>query len=165
MIRPPHSPTTRSERRTFLRALAGLTALGGAASVFAGTATAHFPADLDVSVAPFRGDGPLPRHDRGQVRVAVTNVDDVVATADATRYRFGAPDVVADGGGAEATRACRIRDVDDDGRNDLVLRFPFADAGFSGEEERAELRWDRDESREHGLSGVDDVSFRCRRER
>jgi hypothetical protein len=151
---------TRIDRRTALRGVAGLVATGATVSTLTGTAAAHFPAELAVDVAPYRSDDTLPRHDRGFVRVAVTNLADVPAGTDASRYRFGPPDVVADGGGATAVRARRVHDVDDDGTDDLVLRFRLSEAAFGGHEAEGELRWDRDESREHGLSGVGTLSFR-----
>ncbi|SFL26571.1 hypothetical protein SAMN04487950_3124 [Halogranum rubrum] len=143
-----------------LTGLFGLITAGGTLSTLSGTAVAHFPAELDVDVAPFVDSRPLPHPDRGFVRVAVTNVDDVDATSEASSYRFGAPEVVADGGGAEAVRACRVRDVDGDGVDDLVLWFRLRETGFSDESTTGELRWDRDESGDHGLSGTAEVSFR-----
>lgn len=143
-----------------LTGLLGLATAGGALSTLSGIAVAHFPAELDVDVAPFGDSRPLPHPDRGFVRVAVTNVDDVEATAEASSYRFGAPEAVADGGGAEAVRACRTRDVDDDGDADLLLWFRLGEAAFTDESTTGELRWDRDESGEHGLSGMAEVSFR-----
>ncbi|EJN59657.1 hypothetical protein [Halogranum rubrum] len=156
MTRTRYSPT----RRTALKGITGLLTTGGLVGTLTTTVGAHFPAELDVVVAPFDGDRPRSHPARGLVRVAVTNVDDVDATADPTRYRFGAPEVVGDGGGAEAVRACRVHDVDGDGVDDLVLWFRLRETGFSDESTAGELRWDRDESGEHGLSGTVEVSFR-----
>lgn len=151
-------PTTRPDRRTFLSGLAGLTVAGTSLAAFTGSAAAHFPPELDIDVSPHSQQQAAP-HSRGLVRVAVTNLDEVEATADASQFRFGAPAAVADGGGAEAVRASDTQDVDGDSQPDFVLWFRLDEAEFTGTEDVGELRWDRDESREHGLSGVDTVSF------
>ncbi len=49
--------------------------------------------------------------------------------------------------------------MDGDGNDDVVLHFSVADAGFDGDETEAELRWERDESGEHGFSGRDSVQI------
>lgn len=156
--------TNRTGRRTFLKGLTGAITTSAAVSTLTGTAAAHFPPELDVEITPYRGDeddeNRLNRRGCGFVRVAVTNIDDVEPTPESTRFRFGAPDAVADGGGAEAAEKRQLRDVNGDGIDDLVLRFRLSEAGFTGDESEGELRWDRDETREHGLSGVDTVSFR-----
>jgi len=77
-------------------------------------------------------------------------------TASAVRYRFGAPELVAEGRGPRSVYH-EARDIDGDGREDLLLQFPTDDAELGGEEV-AELRVDDDRTRQHGRSGIDDVT-------
>lgn len=147
-----HHPT----RRTVLRTTAGLAAATAGLAAVTGSAAAHFPADLDVDVKPGSEENPIDPRSDGVTSVAVLRNDDFDPTAEDVRYRFGAPDVVADGGGATPV-GHQIRDVNGDGRDDLVLQFPTDECGFEHGDDEAELRWDRDTSREHGLSGRDEI--------
>lgn len=152
-------------RRTFLRASTGLAATGLGIAALGGTAAAHFPAGLDVDVKPGSDDNPVNPDAGGVIPVAVVQTDDFDPTSADVRYRFGAPDVVADGGGARPAHGGHVEDVDGDGRNDLVLHFPVAEAGFDGDESAARLEWERDETGAHGLSGMDIVTIVGRRSR
>lgn len=56
--------------------------------------------------------------------------------------RFGAPDVVKNGGGAKPEHDGHVEDVvpcDGDGRDDLVVHFPTEDTGFDGDEDMGRL--------------------------
>lgn len=145
-------------RRTVLKTGAGLAAATAGAATFAGAAAAHFPRDLDIDVEPGSEENRVNPRSEGVTRVAVLRNDAFDPTGEDVRYRFGAPDVVAAGDGATPVRH-RVADVDDDGWDDLVLQFRTDEAGFDGDEEEVELRWDRTEDREHGLSGRDDVTL------
>lgn len=145
-------------RRTVLKTAAGLAAATAGAAAFAGAAAAHFPRDLDIDVEPGSEENRINPESRGVTRVAVLQNDAFDPTSQDVRYRFGPPDVVAAGDGATPVRH-RVADADSDGRDDLVVQFRTDEAGFDGDEEEAELRWDRTEDREHGLSGGDDVTL------
>lgn len=151
---PRHDAT----RRTVLRSSAGALAAATGLSVLAGSAAAHFPADLAVDVRPGSERNPINPRSRGVVPVAVLGTDVFDPTSEDVRYRFGAPDVVADGGGASQVHH-HAAALDGDGRDDLLLLFPMADTGFDGDESAAELRWDRDPNGEHGFSGRDAVTI------
>lgn len=61
------------------------------------------------------------------------------------------------GGGAKPVRH-RVEDVDGGGSDDLVSLFRTAGAGLDGDDGKAVLHWDRDESREYGYSGRNAVA-------
>jgi hypothetical protein len=143
-------------RRTVLKTTAGAAAVATGLATFANPAAAHFPEELEIDVKPGTDENPINPRSEGVTTVAVLQNDAFDPTSEAVRYRFGSPGTVADGSGATPVRY-RVRDVDGDGRNDLVLQFRTADTGFDRGDEVAELRWDRDESREHGLSGTDEI--------
>lgn len=167
---PPESaaaprPTTR---RGVLRDTVGVAATLASLPLVSGLAAAHFPHDLSIDVQPQDEDSALDLDDDETVTVAVhpsTYLDhDERATFDpaeaANRYRFGSNHTVADGEGARPEGDGELKEVEGhDGTHEaLFLEFPLADAGFDGGEETAWLYWERDESGEHGLSGVDTVT-------
>lgn len=159
-------------RRNVLKVGAGAAATAIAIPTLSGTAAAHFPDTLEIDVKPGSDENPINPRSRGVVPVAVlyTEFEDgdeneVVfdPTERAIRYRFGAPDVVADGDGARPAHEGHVRDVNGDGHDDLVLHFPIRDTGLGGEATSAELRWERDETGEHGWSGSAPVTIVGRR--
>lgn len=125
-------------------------------AAFANPAAAHFPADLEIDVKPGTDENPINPRSNGVTTVAVLQNDAFDPTSEEVRYRFGSPDALGDGGGATPVRH-RVRDVDGDGHDDLVLQFRTSEAGFDHGDDEAELRWDRTEAREHGLSGTDEI--------
>lgn len=145
-----------STRRTVLRTTAGLAAATAGLTATAGSAAAHFPRDLAIDVKPGSDRNAINPRSNGVISVAVVATDGFDPTTADVRYRFGAPDVVSDGGGARVV-GVHARDVDGDAHDDLVLRFRTDDCGFDRGDGEAELRWDRDDSREHGLSGRDEI--------
>lgn len=157
---PDESSTSR---RSVLRAGTGLVAATLGAVAVSGQAAAHFPEGLAVDVRPGSDDNPINPDSRGLVPVAVLATDAFDPTEEDVRYRFGAPDVVADGGGARPARGGHVEDVDGDGRDDLVLQFPVEDTGFDGDESAARLEWERTEAGHHGLSGTDAITIVGRR--
>lgn len=174
MHQPTDTPTdTDSEptferslrRRGFLRASAGLAAATVGVATFGGQAAAHFPPDLTIDIRPGSEDNPINPDSRGTVPVAVLQTDAFDPTTAAVRYRFGAPDVVADGGGSRPAHGSHVEDVDGDGRDDLVLHFPTEVTGFDGDESEGRLEWERTQEGHHGLSGTDDVTIVGRRSR
>lgn len=151
---------SRIARRSLLK-----TGIGAATSVTAlaalgGTAAAHFPSGLEIDIKPGSEDNPIDPNSNGVVPVAVLQTEEFDPTAENVDYRFGAPDVVSNGGGARPAHGGHVEDVDGDGNDDLVLHFPTAETGFDGDEETGRLEWERGETgAEHGLSGTDDVTI------
>lgn len=144
-------------RRTVLTTAAGLTAASTGLAAFSGSAAAHWEPDLEIDVEPGSARNTINPRSRGVTRVAVLTTDAFDPTEEEVRYRFGSPEEVENGGGAKPIRH-RVEDVDGDGTDDLVLFFRTAETGFRGDETEAVLYWDRDEGREHGLSGRDAVT-------
>lgn len=132
-------------------------------AVLGGQAAAHFPAELDIDVAPGSGDARINPDGRGVIPVAVLATDEFDPTTEDVRYRFGAPDVVGDGGGARSAHDGHVEDVNGDGRDDLVLHFPTEETGFDGDDSEGRLEWERDETGNHGLSGTESVTIVGRR--
>lgn len=149
--------STAVDRRDVLRFGAGAIAAGLAVPVVTGQAAAHFPANLDVDVKPGSDESPINPRSRGVVPVAVRRTDEFDPTSEPVRYRFGAPDVVSDGGGSRPAGDGHVASVG--GSDALVLHFPAAETGFDGDESEARLVWERTESGEHGLSGTDVVTI------
>jgi hypothetical protein len=137
----------------------GLAATATGLATFSGQVAAHFPTGLEIDIKPGSEDNPINPNSNGLIPVAVLQTDEFDPTSEDVRYRFGAPDVVADGGGARPAHGGHVEDVDDDGRDDLVLHFPTDDTGFDGGESEGRLEWERTESGEHGLSGTDTVTI------
>lgn len=146
-------------RRGALRAGAGITATALGIATLGGQAAAHFPSELAIDVKPGSDENAINPNSKGVTPVAVLQTDDFDPTSEDVRYRFGAPDVVRNGGGARPAHGGHVEDVDDDGRDDLVLHFPTDETGFDGDESEARLEWERTESGHHGLSGTDAVSI------
>lgn len=159
------SPT----RRRLLRGT-----LGGVATVvtipaLSGVAAAHFPLRLDIDVQPENETNFIDLDEHESVSVAVHPTEFLNSdgeretfdpTAEAVRYRFGSRFALDDGAGARPTGDGEVIEVDDgngDSHDALVLTFPVGDTGLDGGEETAWLYWEREESGEHGYSGVDTV--------
>lgn len=149
--------SSTTTRRRLLRGGAGVaaTALGGAA--LGGRAAAHFPSSLAVDVRPGTDRAPINPRSNGVIPVAILGTDGFDPASADVRYRFGAPDAVAAGGGARPVHAGHVVDVNGDGRPDLVLHFSTADAGFDGDETAARVEWERTPAGQHGRSGTDAV--------
>lgn len=152
------SESTTKSRRDILRAGAGAAAAAVAVSTFSGQVAAHFPEELSIDVKPHSDENHIVPTGYGFVPVAVRQTDEFDPTNEPARYRFGAPDVVSDGGGARPLHDGYPVDIDGDGRDDLLLLFPTRGAGFDGDVTRARVEWEQEESGEHGLSGTDSVT-------
>ncbi|RBI63024.1 hypothetical protein DMJ13_00235 [halophilic archaeon] len=153
------SEPRQSTRRRLLRAGVGVAATALAAPTLSTTAIAHFPPKLEIDVEPEDDSNCIASHGRGVVPVAVLQTEEFDPASEDVRYRFGAPDVVSSGGGARPIHDGHVEDVDGDGSDDLVLHFRTRDAGFGADASNAELRWERNESGEHGLSGTAPVTI------
>ncbi|MFC7154023.1 hypothetical protein ACFQPA_00955 [Halomarina halobia] len=172
----PPDPETRESRPRFTRRRllgvgAGTLAAAVAVPATSGVAAAHFPDRLDVDVRPRSDRNVVPARGRGVVPVAAHRTtferDGERVVFDPTtrpeHYRFGAPDVLADGGGARPVRAGRPVDLDGDGDDSLLLLFRADEAGFEPDDDVAELRWAEHAEGEHGYSGTDEVTVVGRR--
>lgn len=149
------------------------TALGAAAAAAAvpalsTVASAHFPAELAVDVEPGSATNRVDPGEDAHVTVAVlyTEFEDgdgqrVVfdPTERAVRYRFGAESLLGRGSGVRPVDDGEVRDVNGDGDEDLVLRFPLDGAGFTTHEGPGTLYWERDDSGGHGYAGSDALSL------
>ncbi len=151
--------TSSVSRRGFLRVSTVTAATAVGVGAFSGHAAAHFPADLTIDIKPGSEDNSINPNSRGVVPVAVLQTDDFDPTSEDVRYRFGAPDVVGEGGGARPAHGGHIEDVNGDGLDDLVLQFPTEETGFDGDESEGRLEWERTEDGHHGQSGTDSVSI------
>lgn len=150
--------SSAKSRRDVLRVGAGAAAAAVAVPALSGQAAAHFPEELAIDVKPYSDENPISPTGHGFVPVAVLQTDDFDPTSEPVRYRFGAPDVVSDGGGARPLHDGYPVDIDRDGRADLLLLFPTRGAGFDSDVSQARLEWEREEDGGHGLSGTDSVT-------
>lgn len=172
---PPRSerPGTGPNRRRFLTRTAGVAAGVAAIPVLSGVAAAHFPVELDIDVQPGNEENFVDLDDHDHVSVAVhptefLTSDGERATFDPTerdvRYRLGSRSALDDGEGARPVDDGAVTEATT-GHGDhrqtterLTLTFPVEETGFDGGDDTVWLYWERDESGEHGLSGVDTVS-------
>ncbi|WP_237561288.1 hypothetical protein [Halostella pelagica] len=164
-----HSPATTTTRRRLLKGTLGVGATVAALPALSGVAAAHFPHELSIDIQPQNADNFIDLHTNESVSVAVhpvefLNEDGERKTFDPTdepvRYRFGSRFTVKDGEGARPMDSGTVTQVESghgDGHDALVLEFPVDETGLDGKEETAWLYWERDESGEHGYSGVDSV--------
>lgn len=158
----PNGATRRDVLKTGLGAAMGTIAL----PLISRRAAAHFPDELMIDIKPGCGRNPINPKSRGVIPVTVARTEFeqdgsrvVFDPAErAVRYRFGAPDVVEQGGGARPVHGGHV--VDGDDHEILVLHFPTQDAGFDGDESLGKLLWERDENGEHGYAGTDHVTVR-----
>lgn len=160
------------DRRRFLRGTAGVGASLAAAPALTGVAAAHFPVELDIDAQPGNEDNfvDLDEHDRVSVAVRPSeflNGEGERETFDPTerdvRYRFGSRSALDDGDGSEPVDDGEVTSTTGHGGEThatdvLVLSFPVEETGFERADDAAWLYWERDESGEHGYSGVDAVS-------
>lgn len=157
MTESSYTPERHSNRRDILKVLPGVATTAVTVPVFAGNVTAHFPENLELDIKPESDDNRINADRNGLIPVAVLQTDEFDPTDQDVRYRFGAPDVVSDGGGARPAHTGHIEDVDNDGNDDLVLHFPTEDTGFDSDDEEGRIEWERTETGEHGRSGTDNV--------
>lgn len=149
---------SRIGRRRFLRTGASATAVTLGLAAIGGQAAAHFEETLSIDVKPGSDRNSINPDSRGVIPVAVLQTEAFDPTSEDVRYRFGAPDVVSDGGGARPFHDGWAVDVDDDGREDLLLFFPTRETGFDGDESEARLVWEESADGEHGQAGTDSVT-------
>ncbi|QCS44106.1 hypothetical protein [Natrinema versiforme] len=149
-------------RRRVLRAGTGLIATGLGIATLGGQAAAHFPPELEIEVRPGSDTAPINPDSCGMVPVAVVQTDEFDPTSEAVRYRFGAPDIVADGGGARPVHDT-VADVTGDGQEDRLLHFRTDETGFDGDESMGRLEWERSDDGSHGYAGTAPITIVGRR--
>lgn len=154
----PDDSTRGIDRRTLLRRGAGAAATAAAVPAFAGTATAHFPDELDIDVLPGQDRNTVDADEDRFVSVRVAPNDEfdphqafAGPHADHAHYRFG---YMAEEGHGVRPRWSYMRDEDDPG---VILMFPLGGTGFPDGEHEATLKWEREVGSHHGLSGTDAV--------
>lgn len=153
--------TRSTDRRRFIPGGIGLAVGTAAIPMTSPIAEAHFPPQLDIDVEPGSDTNPIITGSGGYVLVAVLSTEAFDPANKAVRYRFDTPEVIDSGSGARPAFGGNIVDVDDDGTDDLLLHFPVSETGFADckrADQIAKLVWERDESGEHGYSGIDDVA-------
>ncbi|WP_227380956.1 hypothetical protein [Haladaptatus halobius] len=160
-------------RRRFLEGTVGIGAGVAAIPALSGVAAAHFPVELDIDVQPGNEDNFIDLDEHDHVSVAVhpsefLNSDGERETFDPTkrdaRYRLGSRSALDDGKGARPTGDGEVTTTTT-GHGDqtqttevLTLSFPVGKTGLDNGDDTVWLYWERDESGEHGYSGVDTVS-------
>lgn len=143
------------DRRQFLRAGAGVAGTAAALPTFAGTAAAHFPEKLNIDITPKSDKNRIVLGSGGMITVAILQTDGFDPTSKQVHYRFGAPDAVENGGGARPAGSAQLKDINGDGKIDLILEFPVAETGFDGNEKKGKLVWERGhKGSDHGLAGT-----------
>lgn len=165
-----HRSNDTSYTTTRRRALSGALGIGASlagVSLLSGVAAAHFPTKLEFDVQPENEDNFIDLSEDETVTLAVhptefVNGDGDVETFDPTdravRYRFGSRYALEHGDGSRPIGDGEVVEIEN-GHGERVealeLTFPVAGTGLEGREESVWLFWERDESGEHGLSGVD----------
>lgn len=118
--------------------------------------------EVTIDIKPCSDPNAINPDNRGVIPVAIKHTDefDPVERVDVSTLRFGAPDVVKDGGGATPAHNGHVEDTvpcDGDGKDDLVLHFPTGDADFDGDED---IGWFEGETKDGTpLFGTDSVKL------
>ena len=151
-------------RRRILKTSAGAAATAIAVPAASGVAAAHFhgpdKSAINIDIKPESDTNRIDLQSQGVVPVAVLPTEEFDPTNENVNYRFGAPNVVEQGGGARPLHDGHIKDVDGDGNCDLVLHFPVENTEFDGDEEVGALHWEKGkEGAHHGLGGSDHVTI------
>ena len=158
-------------RRGLLRGTLGATATVTAVPALSGVAAAHFPLQLELDVQPENEDNFIDLEDHESVQVTVHRTEFLNSdgerevfdpTEEDVRYRFGSRRTLENGGGArpmdDGTTEGNGDEETSSDEDSLFLEFPVGDTGLEDGMETAWLFWERDESGEHGYSGMDTVS-------
>lgn len=161
------SPT----RRRVLRGAAGTAAAVVTIPAVSGVVAAHFPTELTIDIQPENADNYIDLDVHETVAVAVQRTEFINSdgkretfdpTEEAVRYRFGSKNALRNGDGARPIDEGEVITMGGHGDGSeteaLLLEFPVDEMGLDGGEEAAWLYWERDESGEHGYSGVDAVN-------
>jgi hypothetical protein len=157
-------PNTGTTRRSVLKTGIGAATAAVAVPVMSGTAAAHFHGPdkpyLNIDIKPESAKNHINPNSEGVVPVAVIKTEAFDPTSKNVNYRFGAPDVVKNGGGARPRHDGHVQDVNGDGKCDLVLYFPMEETGFDGDEKFGHLHWEKGQKgAHHGLGGSDRITI------
>lgn len=109
--------------------------------------TLHSGECVTIDIKPCSDPNAIETDAKGVVSVGIKHTDefdpnDSTSGVDVSSLRFGAPDVVEGGGGAEPAHNGHVEDVvpcEGDGMADLVVHFPVEDTGFDGDEKMGRL--------------------------
>lgn len=132
-------------------------------SVFADIAEAICPEEIEIDIKPCSNPNAINLNANGVIPVGIKHTDefdpnDPDSGVDVDSLRFGPPDVVKAGDGAESVHNGHVDDVvpcEGDGEDDLVVHFHTKDAGFEPDDEEG---WLVGESRDGELiAGRDSV--------
>ena len=150
-------------------------ALGGTTDAIEGKSLdfiltkAGFETEIEIDVKPCNDSNIINANKKGVIPVGIKQTDnfdpnDSESGVIIDSLRFGAPDVVKGGGGAEPAHNGHTEDVmpcEGDDREDLVVHFSAPDTGFNGEEKSSRLEG----KTEDGISlvGTDSIKFVGRR--
>lgn len=121
--------------------------------------------EVGIDVKPCSDPNAINPRSKGVVPVAIEHTDDFdpndpASGVDVDSLRFGAPEVVDAGGGAEPAHDGHVEDVvpcEGDGDDDLVVHFPTEDTGFDGDEDDGRLEGETEDGTP--LSGEDSVKI------
>lgn len=96
---------------------------------------------VTIDVKPGSDITPINSESRGVVPVAIIHTNNFNPTTriDVSSLRFGAPDVIDNGGGATPVHGGHVEDVDGDGADDLVLHFPVEETEITGSDTAGKL--------------------------
>lgn len=130
---------------------------------FAGSAYVYWKDQKEVAldIKPDSETNPINPNGKGVIPVAILHTDsfDPVARIDVSSLRFGAPDVVDNGGGATpAHQGGHTEDSNDDGADDLLLHFPTEDTGFEQDDDEGKIVGETDDG--VAIFGIDTVTVR-----
>lgn len=100
--------------------------------------------EVTLDIRPCSDPNPIDPSVNSLIPVGIkqTGEFDPVSSVDVSTLRFGAPEVVENGGGATPAHDGHVEDVvpcDGDGKDDFVVHFPTADTGFDGDEAAGRL--------------------------
>lgn len=100
--------------------------------------------EVEIDIKPCSDPNAINPDNNGVIPVGIKGTDhfDPPSEIDVDSLRFGAPDEVDSGGGAEAAHGGHREDVvpcDGDGVDDLVVHFPTEDTGFEQGDDRGKL--------------------------
>ena len=93
------------------------------------------PDEVDLEIKPGSDPNSINPRNRGTIPVAVHSTSEFDATTiDPDTLRFGSPDAIIDGEGAEVSHYS-VEDITDDGNeDDFIGHFPTQDTGFTSDD-------------------------------
>lgn len=96
---------------------------------------------VDLDIKPGGDTNAINPRSNGVIPVAILGTEEFDPTTelDVSTLRFGAPDAVDNGGGAQPAHGGHVEDVNDDGIDDLVLHFPTRESGFDRDDTDGKL--------------------------